>query len=71
MPDWIESRVMSPDRSGHYLCWCAVTASMWIGAYNDTGGHDTWGDARPLGWAGGKAGTPTHWAARPAPPLST
>lgn len=46
MPDWIESRVTSPDRSGHFLCWCARERLMWIGAYNDTGGTDTYGEAR-------------------------
>lgn len=68
MPDWIDIRDMSPDRSGHFLCWCARTSHMWIGAYNDSGGFDTYGEPRPLGWIGGKAGTPTHWAERPQQP---
>ena len=60
-----------PGRSGGYLCWHAPTQHMWIGAYNDSGGHDTWGDERPLGWVGiGRNPElwPTHWTRRPEPP---
>lgn len=67
-PDWTSVKHDWPDGSGHYLCWDEAEQYMWIGAYNDTGGHDTWGDARKLGWAGGKSGTPTHWARRPVSP---
>lgn len=65
-PKWISIKHDWPERSGHYLCWDEREQHMWIGAYNDTGGQDTWGDERPLGWTGGAA--PTHWAERPEPP---
>lgn len=71
MPNWISSKHDSPQQSGHYLCWDEREQNMWIGAYNDPGGQDTWGDERPLGWMGGKSGTPTHWAERPSPPRAT
>lgn len=64
--DWIECCHMLPDRSGHFLCWDARDQNMWIGAFNDSGGRDTWGEPRPLGWASGC--NPTHWAERPEPP---
>lgn len=65
-PDWIESRHMLPDRTGHYLCWSAREQIMWVGAYNDHGGRDTWGEPRKLGWASDS--NPTHWAELPTPP---
>lgn len=63
--EWVEARHMLPDKSGMYLCWDAAEQNMWVGYWNDTGGHDTYGDPRPLGWSGGNC---THWAERPAPP---
>lgn len=65
MADWIECRHMLPDRSGHYLCYDEREDHMWIGAWNDMGGQDTWGDQRRMGWVGGNC---THWAERPSPP---
>lgn len=65
-PNWIPSAVDSPSRSTHYLCWDDKIKIMWIGAFNDSGGHDTWGDARPLGWVTGCV--PTHWAECPEAP---
>jgi len=67
-PQWVESTHMLPDHSGAFLCWCAKTEMMWVGHWNDRGGHDTWGDARQMGWVGGGPPWPTHWAEQPEAP---
>lgn len=65
-PNWCSIRDDQPSRTGQYLCWDAIEQNMWIGAFNDSGGQDTWGEGRSLGWAAGC--NPTHWAERPMPP---
>lgn len=67
-PNWCSIRDDQPSRSGHYLCWDEHEQNMWIGAFNDSGGQNTWGEARPLGWLPGSV--PTHWAERPIPPTA-
>lgn len=63
---WIRCADDLPDRSGGYLCWDARDQHMWIGYWNDSGGADTYGDPRPLGWV--QQSHCTHWAVRPKPP---
>lgn len=69
--NWSKCAEIMPDESGHYLCWDEKTEMMWIGAFNDDGGQDTWGDERSLGWVGVQDSPslwPTHWAPRPMAP---